>query len=183
MDKDPRIIQVEKESEQELTAQKGKYAFIGFGRSTDQVKKVGETEKSTSQYLSSVNQLIQAEIALKDAIARGVDSEGMKPYSDALSYAQKTYSDQKDKAQKRRTQLSKDILDVGTKWNQKRAYLNKTSRIGNPKRSYLLKPPKKATTSTPHRTQNLKTTNSRLSVPITGIINKERSKKLTTSRT
>lgn len=165
---DPRYQQLADLTDKEAKITKGKYAFVGFGRSSVLVKDVDTVGEEGQKLQNALAQVI----ALEEAAKQGAD------VGEALGFANQALSKLKEKANQRISKLSSDLAGFGQQAETKRKYNISTNRIGKGRRSFTLKARQPAQ---PQRTQTLQKS-TRLSRPITAIISKERGAKLSNSR-
>jgi|GEM_PF-5382284 hypothetical protein len=164
---DPRYKQLADLSEKELQASKSKYAFIGFGRSTDNVK----AEGAVAAELQKMNAAL-ANIIMLEAMAREGADVGK-----ALGAANQQLNKLKNETTKRTSKLGSELLSASSKLENRRKYNITTNRIRPAKKSFNLR----ETKTVPNiRSKSIKS--DRLSRPITAIISSERGKKLSSSR-
>lgn len=122
---DSRYKQILEEIQLESDTTGSMYAFTGFGRSTESVQKKEEVQALGQQRINALNQVIALE-----AQARAGDD-----VREALSMAQTQLYQLGQEAQKRRTELSMRLSNVGSIASQK------IQKLFSLKGSYIQKRP------------------------------------------
>jgi hypothetical protein len=128
---DTRIKQLEKDIENELNTSKSKYAFTGFGRSTDTAEASGKVSKEGTKLMSGLTWVIQAEERLKtvmEFIARYPEAEGnseaLSSAQEDLAIAKNEFGKLKNEQSKRLKKLSEEILSASRNVDIKHRYNN-----------------------------------------------------------
>lgn len=107
---DPRIDQLQTEIDQNKELVATKYAFKGFGRSTESAEKQADEVKKGTELMGSLVNLISAEKALNEAIKSGMSGEALDPFYAAYSSATSYFNRLKNEATTRRNKSIQEIL-------------------------------------------------------------------------
>lgn len=114
MDKDPRIAQLNQEIEANKDLVATKYAFKGFGRSTESVSKVDQEMKKGQELVGKLIQVISAENTynqLLEQAAKGQEvGEALGFAAQALNYAKNEFNKLQSDAKQRKNESIQDIL-------------------------------------------------------------------------
>jgi hypothetical protein len=144
---DPRILQLQKEIENEDQTSKSKFAFTGFGRSTDTATASEKVQTEGQKLIGAMVTIIDLETQIKSAQDSGFDTDNL--YTQ-LSTAQQNLTGLKGKQTQRLKQLSTDILSASGNQDLKMRYNNAFSKFkSRPQGSNFLK----AKSVTPTRTK------------------------------
>lgn len=105
---DLRYKQIETETEQESSSQKSKFAFTGFGRSTDLASEVDKVLAEAAKRKQALNEVITIEQQMK-----GADTAQLKVLSQMLDSANQKLNKLSEQAAQRRTKVAQDLTKTG----------------------------------------------------------------------
>lgn len=111
---DPRIAQLNQEIEANKDLVATKYAFKGFGRSTESVSKVDQEMKKGQELVGKLLQVISAENTynqLLEQASKGLDvGDALGFAAQALNYAKNEFNQLQNAAKQRKNQSIQEIL-------------------------------------------------------------------------
>lgn len=107
---DPRIEQLQTEINQNKELVATKYAFKGFGRSTESADKQADEVKKGTELMAGLMWMISAEDDLKRAQAAGMSGKALDAIYDRLYYATNSFNRLKNEATTRRNKSIQEIL-------------------------------------------------------------------------
>lgn len=109
---DPRIKQLEKDIENEVQTSKSRYAFTGFGRSTDTMTSTISVEKEGVKLAGGLQSLISAEKWLEGLMQDAASGRGGEGIGEAIGYAQERLKRAQDEFSKLQTAQSKRLKSL-----------------------------------------------------------------------
>lgn len=176
---DSRYQQLADRTKRETEAVQSKFAFSGFGRSTDTVKSTDEVAKKGQEMIARLGTIIQLEEALKKATGKAAESIG-----EMLANEQEALNKQKEDQDKRLDEVAQSILSASTAIGDKMRYNNanrKTFRGRTLKISVTPAFKSKQIKQSPQRVKALSSTKGISSMkvkPISAIVSSQRIKSL-----
>jgi hypothetical protein len=175
---DSRYQQLADRTKQETEATAGKFAFQGFGRSTDLASSVDEVAKKGQQMEATLTNIISLEEMLKKAT--GKEAEGI---GKMLAGEQANLNKQKQEQDKRLSEVAQSILSASTAIGDKMKYNNANRQTFRGKKLKISAAPAfkaKAIKQSPLRVKALsEMSKSTLKVrPISAIVSSQRIKSL-----
>lgn len=146
---DPRLLQLQKEIENEDQTSKSKFAFTGFGRSTDNVTASAKVQTEGQKLIGTMQAIIDTENTIKRMRDQGYTGKDLDGLYTALNNAQNALSGLKTQQSKRLKQLSTDILTASGKSDLLGRYNNAFSKFkSRPQGRNFLKAPQASPTRT-----------------------------------
>jgi hypothetical protein len=137
METDARYKQIESETTQETQATQSKFAFTGFGRSTDIISSVDTVMAENQKRKTQLAAVISMETMLEQMQEHGdkIDSNFYK----ALSQARTKLDEMNQEAAKRRAQIASDLMGLGIKEENKHQVALQYRNSFRPKKYKTLK--------------------------------------------
>lgn len=134
---DARYLQLETETKQETQATQSKFAFTGFGRSTDIISSVDKVMAENQKRKAQLATVISMETMLKKMQENGDKID--EGFYKALAAQQSKLDEMNQEAAKRRAQVASDLMGIGQSEETKHQVALKFRNSFRPKKYKTLK--------------------------------------------
>lgn len=136
---DLRFSQLEDQTQNEIQAVAGYYAFQGFGRGSENLVKQDEIQVFSQKRIKALNNVI----SLEERLSKETDSKAIQNLSNTLVGAQEEVNKLSQEASKRLSEISLKLSSIGQESEGKRQ--SNTSKSIKPKRSFTISKPQPIT--------------------------------------
>lgn len=134
---DYRYQQIEAETKQETQATQSKFAFTGFGRSTDIISSVDTVMAENQKRKTQLANVVSMETMLKQMQENGDEID--EGFYKALAAQQSQLDEMNQEAAKRRAQIASDLMGLGIKEENKHQVALQYRNSFRPKKYKTLK--------------------------------------------